>query len=63
MKPTFNVLAKAAGIAGVLMCITAVIGRFTGEATSVLGSQAINIFMVGVGLMVFDCMVKLECKE
>jgi hypothetical protein len=47
------------GILGILICLAASAGRFYG-AKQFLGFQAINIFIVGVGLLVTACWARLE---
>ncbi len=55
-------VATASGALGVVICLLASAGRFYGEKEFV-GFQAINIFIVGVGLMVLACWLKLEAKD
>ena len=52
-------LGQAAGLVGVLICLIAGLARLTG-VYHVAAFQATTLFMVGVGLMVFACLVKLE---
>ena len=47
------------GALGILICLAASAGRFYG-AKEFLGFQAINIFIVGVGLLVVACWARLE---
>jgi hypothetical protein len=50
---------RAAGILGALICLLSGLARVSGSFH--LGNfAATTLFMVGVGLMVFACMVKLE---
>tara|TARA_R110002072_G_scaffold84388_24_gene191485 strand:- start:15865 stop:16068 length:204 start_codon:yes stop_codon:yes gene_type:complete len=51
-----------AGILGVLTCFTAGLARFAGYYY-VAGFQSTTLFNVGVGLMVFACLVKLETLQ
>lgn len=60
MGKMMGVCGTAACFLGGLVCILAVAGRFIGTP-SVLGFQAINVFIVGVGLMVLGCLKKLHC--
>ncbi len=55
-------VATVLGAAGVLVCLSAAAGRFIGER-EFIQFQAINIFNVGVGLMVMACWLKLEASE
>ena len=47
------------GIVGALICALAGLARVAG-AYYVMGFQATTLFTVGMGLMVFACMLKLE---
>jgi len=61
MKILCERTAKAIGLLGAILCVLAVIGRFKGPA-SVLGNfQAINVYITGVGMMVFAIMHALIC--
>jgi len=46
---------------GILICLAASAGRFYG-AKEFMGFQAINIFIVGVGLLVTACWMKLDSQ-
>ena len=50
---------RTAGILGVLLCLVAGISRLTGSFY-VADIQATTVFMVGTGLMVFSCLLRLE---
>lgn len=59
-----RILAKSSpvlGYAGILVCLLAVFGRFYGEPR-LMGYQAIDIFVVGVGLVVIACFTHLESR-
>jgi len=56
MMVTFGNLV---GVIGIVICLMSAVGRFYGD-NSVLGFQAINMFIVGVGLMVFGCFAKIS---
>ncbi len=47
------------GMIGVLVCAVAGLARVAGSFY-VLGFQSTTLFNVGVGLMVFACLIKLE---
>ena len=61
IKDLFGKGACVLGILGILVCLAAVAGRFYG-APSFLGFSAINVFIVGVGLISTACWAKLESK-
>ena len=48
-----------AGVLGALICLVAGLARVSGSHYFA-NLEATTLFMVGVGLMVFSCMVKLE---
>jgi hypothetical protein len=50
---------NAGGILGSLICLMAGLTRLSGSFYFA-NYEATTLFMVGVGLMVFACMVKLE---
>ncbi len=59
MNKLFNVLASASGLLGVLICAAAGLARLSGSFY-LGGYAATTLFMVGIGLMVFACLLKLE---
>ncbi|MFT4615629.1 MAG: hypothetical protein ACI9NT_002787 [Bacteroidia bacterium] len=59
MLKNLSLAGTIAGIAGALICVGAGLGRVLGMFY-LAGFQATTIFSVGVGLMVFACMVKLD---
>lgn len=52
-------VANIAGVAGILLCLASGAVRVTGEYY-VAGFEAMTLFVSGVGLMVFACLLKLE---
>jgi hypothetical protein len=52
-------VSNVAGIAGVLLCAIAGVGRLLGYY-AVGGLGFITIFIAGTGLMVFACLLKLQ---
>jgi len=60
-KSDLTWLAKMALYGGMIFCGVAVIARFQGIA-SVYGFSPLTLLVVGIGLMVFDCAIKLEMK-
>lgn len=60
-KSNLTWLAKMALYGGMILCGVAVIARFQGIA-SVYGFSPFTLFVAGIGLMIFDCAVKLEMK-
>ncbi len=59
MQSLFNLTGTLAGAVGALLCLAAGLTRLTG-AYHLAGLEATTIFMVGTGLMVFACLLKLE---
>ena len=59
MHQFFNSLGSLAGIVGALVCLVAGFGRVFGSF-HVGGYSANTLFIMGMGLMVFACLVKLE---
>ena len=47
------------GVIGMAVCLVGVAGRFWNQPT-IFGFQAINIFIVGVGLVATGCFAKLS---
>jgi hypothetical protein len=52
-------IGNLAGVVGVTICLVSIFSRFIGEMVLVQ-FQAINVFIVGVGFMVFGCFCKLS---
>ncbi|HKI84424.1 MAG TPA: hypothetical protein VKA63_08810 [Candidatus Krumholzibacteria bacterium] len=61
MKKYLASLGTVVAYVGMIVCLAAVAGRFYGAKT-VLGYQAVNFFMLGIGLMVWSCWAKLESR-
>ena len=59
MNQILTYAGHAASAAGVLICLVAGLTRL-GGSFYLANYAATTLFMVGVGLMVFACMVKLE---
>ncbi len=59
MNQLLTVAGTASGILGALICLVSGLSRITGSFY-VADFAATTLFMVGVGLMVFACLVKLE---
>ncbi len=59
MNGAWTRIGRYAGYLGVVICLAAVAGRFYGSK-EFLGFQAINVFIVGVGLLAFGAWAKLE---
>ncbi len=59
MNQLLTLAGHTSGIVGVLICLVAGLAR-VGGSFYVADYEATTLFMVGVGLMVFACMVKLE---
>ena len=59
MNQLLTVAGTASGILGALICLVSGLSRITG-GFYVADFAATTLFMVGVGLMIFACLVKLE---
>jgi hypothetical protein len=59
MNKTLTLAGSFAGSAGAFICLIAGLSRVTGFYY-LAGYQSTTIFMAGIGLMVFGCLVKLE---
>ena len=59
MHQLLNPLGSLAGIVGALVCLVAGFGRIFGSF-HVGGYSANTLFIMGMGLMVFACLVKLQ---
>lgn len=59
MKQLINIAGHAAGALGTLSCLVAGLARISG-GFYIAGLESTTVFMVGVGLMVFACMLKIE---
>ena len=59
MHKNIVILGSIMGSLGALMCAFAGLARMLGLYW-VLGFQSTTLFNVGVGLMVFACLIKLE---
>ncbi|MDX2463103.1 MAG: hypothetical protein QNK31_01205 [Porticoccus sp.] len=59
MQKLLEMLGNIIALSGVLVCLVAGITRASGG--SFVGNfEAMTLFMVGVGVMVFSCLLKLE---
>ena len=59
MLQLLNYSSYAAGVFGILLCTISGLSRFQGSYY--VGSyEGTTLFMVGTGLMVFACLIKLE---
>lgn len=56
-----NNVSNAAGVAGILLCLGSMVVRLQGHAY-VYHYETLSFFLLGVGLMVFGCFVKLSLK-
>ncbi|MEH6570720.1 MAG: hypothetical protein V7709_16690 [Halioglobus sp.] len=59
MKQILNYTSTVVGSAGILLCATSGIARIRGEYY-LSGYEATTLFSVGIGVMVFACLIKLE---
>ena len=60
MKLFIRWSSNAAAILGVLCCALAASARLVGIFYLVGGVEAITVFVLGTGLMVYACLCKLE---
>lgn len=59
MNRILTLTGAVSGVAGVAICVASGLARIAGHY-HVLGFQSTTLFNVGVGLMVFTCLVRLE---
>jgi len=59
MQQLLTLTGSIAAVLGILLCAIAGLARVTG-LYYLAGYQSTTIFMVGTGVMVFACLVKLE---
>lgn len=59
MRDKLAPLGTLAGCVGMIICILSVIGRSYGSP-QVLGLEASSFFLIGVGVLVWACWLKLE---
>ena len=59
MNKLFHYLGTASGLLGALICLVSGLTRVSGSFY-LGGYAATTLFMAGVGLMVFACLLKLE---
>ena len=52
--------ANAAAVLGMLCCAAAALSRLSGAYHVLGGPEATSVFTLGIGLMVFACLAKLE---
>jgi len=59
MQQLFTLSGHIAAVLGILLCAAAGLARLSGSSY-LAGFEATTLFMVGIGVMVFACVVKLE---
>ena len=63
MRPKLDMLGSAMGVLGLVLCLLAAGIRFTvGSNPDFLTMRPATLLMVGIGIMVFACWMKLEAK-
>ena len=62
MNKYLGILGNLSALAGILACVVAGVARLL-DRFYVAGLEAMVLFTVGVGLMVFACLVKLYLLE
>ena len=60
MKSLIHLSANVAAILGVLCCVAAALTQLSGAFYLPGGIEAISLFELGSGMMVFACLGKLE---
>ncbi len=59
MKELLNLTGTLTGYLGALICLVTGLARITGYFY-IAGYQSTTLFNVGIGLMVFACLIKLD---
>ena len=59
MRQLLTLAGTAAGVLGILLCALSGLARLSGSYY-LAGYEATTVFMVGTGVMVFACLIKLE---
>ena len=59
MRQLLTLAGSIAGVLGILLCALAGLARLSGSYY-MAGYEATTVFMVGTGIMVFACLIKLE---
>ena len=62
MQQLLNLAGSIAGVLGILVCTAGGLARVSG-LYYVTGFESTTLFMVGTGVMVFACLVKLEVLQ
>ena len=62
MQQLLNLAGSIAGVLGVLLCTAGGLARVAG-LYYLAGFASTTIFMVGTGMMIFACLVKLEALQ
>lgn len=62
MRDKLAPLGTLAGALGTIICILALIGRSYGSP-KVVGLEASSFFLIGVGVLVWACWIKLEARS
>jgi hypothetical protein len=59
MPPLIQTTGTVVGTAGVLLCLASGLARVSGSFY-LIGFESTSIFLAGMGLMQFACLLKLE---
>ena len=59
MYKHLTLAGSISGILGALICFIAVLARIAGYYY-ISGYQSMTVFNIGIGMMVFACLIKLE---
>ena len=62
MHQLLKLTGSIAGVLGILLCIVSGLARVAG-LYYLAGFASTTIFMVGTGMMIFACLVKLEALQ
>ena len=59
MSKLIGIAGNVAAVAGILLCVLTIVARILG-IYEIAGIDAISLFTVGIGVMVFACLAKLH---
>jgi type IV secretory pathway VirB2 component (pilin) len=59
MRQLLTLAGSIAGVLGILLCALSGLARLSGSFY-LAGYESTTVFMVGTGIMVFACLIKLE---
>ena len=59
MTKSIDIIGNIAAVLGIIICLVSGISRLMGNLHT-LGLSSVTLFTLGIGLMVFACLVKLH---